>query len=116
MPPPPDPDRLLVAQLFGTARHHARYQEPTEDETAAAVAELQAITRRPDLLAEVAGILIGAHAGKLDEARAKVAAGYCIAAGADPEAVQWWVARGKERRALADLPPFGEGRIGAPGF
>jgi len=115
MPTPPDPDRLLVAQLFGTARHHARYQEPTEAETAAAVAELQEITRRPDLLAEVAGILIGAHAGKLDETRAKAAAGFCVAAGAGPEDLEWWVATGKERRALADLPPFGEGRIGAPG-
>jgi len=115
MPPPPDPDRILVAQLFGTARHHARYQEPTEAETAAAVAELQAITRRPDLLAEVAGILIGAHAGKLDEARARVAAGFCVAAGADPEDLEWWVATGRERRALADLPPFGMKVLGHPG-
>jgi len=116
VPPPPDPDRILVAQLFGTARHHARYQEPTAEETEAAVAELQAITRRPDLLAEVAGILIGAHAGKLDEARARVAAGFCVAAGADPQDLEWWVATGKERRTLADQPPFGAGRIGAPGL
>jgi len=115
MPPPPDPDRLLVAALFGTARHHARYQPPTESETEAAVAELREITSRPDLLAEVAGVLIGAHAGKLDETRAKVAAGFCVAAGADPEHLEWWVATGRERRALADQPPFGAGRIGAPG-
>jgi hypothetical protein len=36
----PAADRLLVAQLTGTARHHARRRDLTEDEQAAAVTEL----------------------------------------------------------------------------
>jgi hypothetical protein len=34
---------LLVAELTGEARHHARWRELTGDEEAAAVAELQAL-------------------------------------------------------------------------
>jgi hypothetical protein len=61
----------------------------------------------PALLAEVAGILLGAHEGQLDEARARNAAGFCVAAGADPDLVAEWAEEGKRRRAEADLPPFG---------
>jgi len=35
--PAPAADRLLVAQLTGTARHHARWRDLTADEQAAAV-------------------------------------------------------------------------------
>jgi integrase-like protein len=48
-----DPDRILVAQLTGTTPHHGRWRDVTEDEEAAAVAELAA--ERPDLLSEVCG-------------------------------------------------------------
>ncbi len=37
----PDRDRILVAQLTGTAGHHARWRELTGEEEAAAVAELR---------------------------------------------------------------------------
>jgi len=58
--PGPDPDRILVAQLTGAARRHARWREPTGAEEAAAVAELRELAAgRGDLLAEVAGVLEG---------------------------------------------------------
>jgi hypothetical protein len=64
---PSDP-RLIVAELTGEAYRHARWQEPTDEETTAAVAELQNIIAGRDdgvaLLCEVAGITIGAHEGR----------------------------------------------------
>jgi len=36
-----DRDRILVAQLTGTAGHHSRWRELTGEEEAAAVAELR---------------------------------------------------------------------------
>ena len=59
--PRPQADRILVAQLTGEARHHARWRELTGGEEAAAVAALGELAGgRADLLAEVAGILEGA--------------------------------------------------------
>jgi hypothetical protein len=70
--PGPDPDRILIAQLTGTARHHARWRELVQDEQDAAVAELRELAGgRADLLAEVAGIFEGASDGELDEPRAR---------------------------------------------
>jgi len=57
----PDPVRLAVASLFGAVQRHARWRDPTEAETAAAVNELKEIlTGRNDaavLLAETAGLI-----------------------------------------------------------
>ena len=39
----PDTDRILVAQLAGEARHHARWRELGGDEEAAAVAGFRAL-------------------------------------------------------------------------
>ena len=62
----PQADRLLVAELHGEARHHARWRDLTEDEETAAVAELRELAEgRADLLAEVAGILEGTSEGEL---------------------------------------------------
>jgi hypothetical protein len=56
----PDPDRILVAELTGTARHHARWRELAQDEQDAAVTELRGLAGwRADLLAQVAGIFGG---------------------------------------------------------
>ena len=53
-------DRLLAAELCGAALHHAKWRDLTEEENAAAVAELRALASgRADLLAEQAGLLIG---------------------------------------------------------
>jgi hypothetical protein len=100
-------DRLLVAEIYGEARHHAKWRPLTGDEEAAAVAALRELAAgRAGLLAEVAGILEGTSEGELDEPLARQAAGLCRKAGADPEAIPAWVAEGRRRRAAADMPPF----------
>jgi hypothetical protein len=67
-----DLDRLIVARLTGTARRHAGWRQLTDAETAAAVIELREIAGgRADLLAETAGVMLGASEGGLDEPRAK---------------------------------------------
>jgi hypothetical protein len=61
-------ERCLVAQLHGTAKHHARWRELTEDEQTAAAGELRELAGdRPDLLAHVVGILEGTSEGQLNE-------------------------------------------------
>jgi hypothetical protein len=51
-----------VARLSAIAQRHARWRELTEAETTAAVAEFPEIAAAwSDLLAEVAGILLGFH-------------------------------------------------------
>ena len=80
----PAADRLLVAQLTGTARHHARRRDLTGDEQAAAVTELRDLAAgRVGLLAEACGIFEGASAGRHDERLARQAAALCRLAGAD---------------------------------
>jgi len=57
----PDPVRLVVASLSGAVQRHARWRDPTEAETAAAVNELREILAgRNDaavLLAATAGLI-----------------------------------------------------------
>jgi hypothetical protein len=104
-----DADRLLTARLMGVAKRHAPWREPTQDETDAAVPELREIAGdRPDLLAEVAGILLGASEGELDEPRSKAAASFCIAAGADQSLIPGWVEEGRRRIAIRRKPPFSD--------
>jgi hypothetical protein len=108
----PQADRLLVAELYGEARHRARWRDLSSEEETAAVAELRTLAGgRADLLAEVAGILEGAREGELDEPLARQAAGLCRAAGADPEAIPAWIEEGRCRRASAKKPPFSGGVI-----
>ncbi len=90
--------------LYGCAKHHARWRDLTEDEQAAGVAELQELAGgRADLLAEQAGIMIGATEGSLDERFDLCAAGLLIAAGADQSLIPPWVEEGRTRRRR--LPP-----------
>jgi hypothetical protein len=78
----PQADRLLVAELFGEARHRARWRELSSDEETAAVAALRALAGgRADLLAEVAGIFEGTSEGEPDEPLARSAARLCVLAG-----------------------------------
>jgi hypothetical protein len=103
---------MLVAELFGEARHHARWRPLTSGEETAAVAALRALAAgRADLLAEVAGIFEGTSEGQLDEPLARQAADLCRKAGADPEAIPRWVAEGKRRAAAARMPPHGTGYL-----
>jgi len=103
----PEADRILVAQLTGEARHHAKWRPLTEEEEAVALAELRALAvGRADLLAEVTGIFEGTSEGELDEPLARSAARLCREAGADPEAIPAWVEEGRRRAANARRPPF----------
>jgi hypothetical protein len=114
-----EPDRQTVARLAGTARLHAPWREPTETETAAAAAQLREIAGgRGDLLAEAAGLLIGFYRRTVEELRAQAAAGYCIAAGADPDLIPRWIVVGSRRAAAARqvphaCPKAGESRSGS---
>jgi hypothetical protein len=103
----PEADRILVAEIWGEARHRARWRELSSDEEAAAVAALREFAgSRADLLAEVASVLEGAREGQLDEPLARQAAGLCREAGADPDAIPAWIEEGRRRRASANMPPF----------
>jgi hypothetical protein len=104
----PAADRLLVAQLTGTARHHARWRDLTADEQAAAVTELRDLAAgRADLLAQVAGIFEGASAGRHDEPLARQAATLCRLTGADDALIPQWIAEGRRRAQAARQPPHG---------
>jgi hypothetical protein len=106
----PQPDRILVAQLTGEARHHAKWRELSGDEEAAAVAALRELASgRADLLAQVAGLLEGYAEGELGAPINRQAAGLCRKAGADPEAIPAWIEEGRRRRAVARRPPFSGG-------
>jgi len=100
-------DQLTVARLTGAAWRHASGWEPTGAQTAAAVAELREIAGgRADLLAEVAGLLIGYYRRTAEELKARAAAYYCIAAGASLDLVPRWIETGRSRAAAArHIPP-----------
>ena len=99
---------MIVAELTGEAKHHAGWTEPDEATTQAAVAALREIAGgRTDLLAEVAGIFLGTSEGELHEPRARNAAGFCCAAGADPDLIPQWVEEGRRRAARARKRPHG---------
>lgn len=94
-------DRLTVARLAAVARRNAPRQRPTGTETAAAAGELREIAGdRTDLLAEVAGLLLGYYRQTAEEPRARAAAHYCVAAGADQGLIPRWIEVGR-RRAVA---------------
>jgi hypothetical protein len=105
-------DRILVAQLAGEARFHARWRRLSTEEEAAALAGLRALADgRADLLAEVAGIFEGTSEGELDEPLALCAAWLCRQAGADPAAIPAWIEEGRRRSTNARQPPFSGGRF-----
>jgi len=101
----PEADQLTVARLTGAAGRHAPVREPTGAETATAVAELREIAGdRGDLLAEVAGLLIGFYRETKQERKAQAAARYCVAAGADPDLIPHWIEEGRSRAVVARQP------------
>jgi hypothetical protein len=105
--PGSDSDRILIAQLTGTARHHARWRELTQDEQAAAVAELRELAGgRADLLAQVAGIFEGTSDGELDEPLVRQAAQLCRLAGADETLIPRWTEEGRRRAGVARMRPY----------
>jgi hypothetical protein len=99
-------DQLIVARLTGAAWRHASGWEPAQAEIADAVAELREIAgHRGDLLAEVAGLLIGYYRRTAEEPKARAAAYYCITAGAGLELIPRWIEVGCSRAAAARLIP-----------
>jgi hypothetical protein len=100
-------DPVIVARLTGAAWRHASGRAPATAETAAAVQELREITGgRGDLLAEVAGLLIGYYRRTGEERKARAAAYYCMAAGADLDLIPQWIEVGCSRAAAARrIPP-----------
>jgi hypothetical protein len=112
--PGPAADRLLVARLSGIAQRHARWGALDEAEKAAGAVELREVADdRGDLLAEVAGIAMGASESKGPEyeAQAQAVAELCRLAGADEAAIPRWVEVRRERAELARKPPLS----GTPG-
>jgi hypothetical protein len=102
----PQADRILIAQLHGTAKRHAKWRELSESEHSAAVGELRKLAAgRADLLAHVAGIMEGFSESQLDGPLARQAAQLCRAAGADLDLIPAWIEEGRQRRAAASMPP-----------
>jgi hypothetical protein len=92
-------DHAVLARLTGTSRRHARRPALTPDQHHAAVTELADLAAgRADLLAQCAGLGVGAHAGEPDEALYLRAAQLCIDAGADQSQIPRWT-RAAHRRA-----------------
>jgi len=111
---PADAERLLLARISGIARRHGRWGGLSEAEKAAGAAELREVADgRADLLAEEAGLALGAAEGKGAEyqARGQAVAELCRMAGADEDLIPSWIDEGKRRAAIRRLPPFsGPGR------
>jgi hypothetical protein len=104
-----DGDRLLGARLWGIALRHARWGGLTAAEKAAGAAELTEVAGdRGDLLAEVAGLMLGSATGRGPEyeARGQAVAELCRMAGADEALIPQWIEQGRRRAEAAQLPPF----------
>jgi hypothetical protein len=87
--PPPEPDGIITARLFGAAGRHVPrgWRDPTDDQIATAAAELREIAGgRTDLLSEVPGLMMGTPDDDSYLRHHQIAARYLIAAGADEEA------------------------------
>ena len=95
---------MLAGRLTSIAQRRARWGGLTEDETAAAVAELREVAGgRADLLAEVAGLALGTAESRGQEyrARAQAVGELCRAAGADQTLIGLWAEEGRRRAEAA---------------
>lgn len=102
---PSRPRRVLSAERAASVhiytlatRHH--WTDPQGEERAKTISELRETAAQwPHLLAEHAGIFIGAshHASELDAKRHLIAAQLLIEAGADLGDVERWIAEGVKR-------------------
>jgi hypothetical protein len=101
-----------VARISGIAQRRAQWGDLDETQKAAGAAELRDIAGdRPDLLAEVAGVALGASGAKGEEypAQAGAVAGLCRLAGADEDLIPQWIEEGKRRAGERRRPPFSGG-------
>jgi hypothetical protein len=95
-----------VARLDGIARRHARWGTLDEDQAVALAAELREVADgRPDLLAEVGGLALGAK-GEEYRAQAEAVAGLCRLAGADESLIPQWIEDGRRQAAATRRPTF----------
>jgi len=97
-------DKALLAEITGVARRLARGPLSGAEQQEAAAALSQVAQGRADLLAESAGLAIGAHEGGRDEARYLQAAQLCIDAGADLSLIPQWVEEGRRRAGGTPSP------------
>ena len=97
-------DKALLAEITGVARRLARGQLSGAEQQEAAAALSQVAQGRADLLAESAGLAIGANEGGRDEARHLQAAQLCIEAGADLSLIPQWVEEGRRRAGDSASP------------
>jgi hypothetical protein len=96
----PAAGRLLRARLPGIALRHARWGGLTAAGKAAGTAELTEVAGdRGDLLAQVAGLMLGSATGKGPEyeARGQAVAELCRMAGADEALILQWAEEGRRR-------------------
>ena len=101
--------RLLSARLSAIALRHARFGGLTAAEKASGAAELKEVAGdRGDLLAEVAGLMLGTAESKGPEyeARSQAVAELCRMAGADETVIPQWIQEGRRRAEAAQLPLF----------
>jgi hypothetical protein len=102
-------DRLTAAALSGAAVRHARWGGLTEAQRAARAAELREIAgSRSDLLAQTAGLTLGASQdkGREYQLRGQAVAELCRLADADEARILEWVEEGRRRAQAARLPSF----------
>jgi hypothetical protein len=102
-------DRITVARIAGVSSRRAAQRLNGQCSDAEAVAELAEVARgRADLLAEHAGVIIGATEGELamQAGKGREQARLCVLAGADPDALAPWIEVGRERKRQARLLPF----------
>jgi hypothetical protein len=98
-------DQILSAKISAVCRRHcARGRIEDQDQ---AVAELQAF-KRPDLLAQHAGLALGRADAKsgMQAPGHRAEADLCRAAGADEAAIGQWIALGRKRAAQARQQPY----------
>ncbi|WP_141576103.1 hypothetical protein [Actinomadura sp. WMMA1423] len=112
------PDRVIASRLTGTATRLAGWNPPTGAARARAVAELRDIATvhpparrgavhqpapvlRADLLAEVAGLLLGTAPTDHPEAN-RAAAELLVEAGASRGLLDHWIGVGRARAARAE--------------
>jgi len=82
-----------------------------EAQRAAGAAELREVAGgRRDLLAEVAGIMLGTaeRKGPEHEAQAQAVAELCRLAGADESLIPQWIEEGQRGAQASRLPPFSQ--------
>ena len=104
-------DRLIAAALYGAARRHARWGGLTEAQKAAGAAELREIAgNRPDLLAQTAGLALGASEdkGREYQRQGQAVAELCRLAGADETLIPRWIEEGKRRTEASRMPPLSQ--------